>query len=94
MQGTALGDGGAERALVDNLGSWQSFAPGSHNKCAIFQLSSLLETLPMLPVSLDTAHAFIQPPDLSHRCPARVEPGAADAGASVVSGIKGLFGFS
>ena len=75
---------------LQHLHDSESFAT-TGGKSRLFQLTSLLEQVPMRPVTLDTAQQFIEEPDVSHRCPA----GAAgkEGGATMVQGLKSFFGF-
>jgi len=75
--------------LADHPQEWASFAGAPPR---IFKLASLLQTLPMRPITLDTALQFVQEPDVSHRCTAKAA--ATPAVASVVTGLTSrLFGW-
>jgi hypothetical protein len=94
LQGMGVSEGGSETKtplfLEGNSTLWRPFVTMPGGKSTIFQLASLLQTLPMRPVSLDTAQQFIAAPDVMHRCPATE---AAAQEASVVLGFRRLFGF-
>ena len=90
MQGLGLDDvsvATASEYLLDHTHEWKSFA-GSQPR--IFKLTSLLETLPMRPITLDTALQFIEEPIITHRC--RIKEAVVPQ-SSVVAGLKGLFGW-
>jgi hypothetical protein len=83
---------GQKKFLADNLDAFSPFAAApSAPVPRIFRVASLFESIPVQPITLDTAQAFIEEPDLSHRCPQKAE--AAATSTSVVSGFRSLFGF-
>jgi hypothetical protein len=83
---------GQKQFLADNLDAFVPFAAApSAPVPRIFRTLSLFEPIPVQPITLDTAQAFIEEPDLSHRCPKKAE--AAATSTSMVSGFRSLFGF-
>lgn len=78
--------------LADQLQEWKSFVGSSGSQARIFKVSSLLQTIAMRPITLDTALQHIPEPDVSHRCRAKAPAEATDA-PSVISGFKSLFGY-